>query len=66
MMVLLNGKPHEAPAGAAVLALLESIGLTPGRVAVEVNGRVIGRDEFARMELHEGDRVEVVQFVGGG
>ncbi len=66
MRVLLNGKEHEAPAGATVLALLETIGLPPGRVAVEVGGCVIRRDDFTRVEIKEGDRVEVVQFVGGG
>ncbi len=66
MRILLNGKEHGAPEGATVLALLETIGLAPGQVAVELNGRVVRRDDFSRVVLADGDRVEVVQFVGGG
>ncbi|MBI4168303.1 MAG: sulfur carrier protein ThiS [Acidobacteria bacterium] len=66
MTICLNGSTHEAPEGATVLLLLETIGLAPGRVAVEVNGRLIRREEHSRVELHDRDRVEVVQFVGGG
>ena len=66
MTVVLNGVRREAPAGASVLALLETIGLAPGRVAVEINGRIARREDFAREPLRDDDRVEVVQFVGGG
>lgn len=66
MTIVLNGERHEAPAGASVLALLETIGLAPGRVAVEINGRIARREDFARERLRDDDRVEVVQFVGGG
>jgi sulfur carrier protein len=66
MTIVLNGTEREAPQGATVLALLETIGFAPGRVAVEVNGRVVRRDDFSRRNLSEHDRVEVVQFVGGG
>ncbi|HEV8701262.1 MAG TPA: sulfur carrier protein ThiS [Candidatus Polarisedimenticolia bacterium] len=66
MTIVLNGERREAPGGISVLALLETIGLSPGRVAVEINGRVTRRGEFAGALLREDDRVEVVQFVGGG
>ena len=66
MTIVLNGEPHESPRGASVLALLETIGLAPGRVAVEVNGQIARREDFARALLCENDRVEVVHFVGGG
>lgn len=66
MTIVLNGERHEAPTGASVLALLETIGLAPGRVAVEINGRIARREDFARERLRDDDRVEVVQFVGGG
>lgn len=66
MRISLNGHEHEAPEGATVLALLETVGLQPGRVAVEVRGRVVPRTEFHRMQLNAGDVVEVVHFVGGG
>jgi thiamine biosynthesis protein ThiS len=64
--IVLNGREHETPAGASVLALLETLGVAPGRIAVELNGRVLRREDFARSALRDGDRVEVVRFVGGG
>ncbi len=66
MTVLLNGAEQDLPEGATVLALLETVGLAPGRVAVEVNGQVVRRGEFPRVGLRDQDRVEVVHFVGGG
>ncbi len=66
MTIVLNGQEHEVPAALSVLALLETLGFAPGRVAVEMNGRVLRREDFARSALRDGDRVEVVQFVGGG
>ena len=65
MRILLTGTGHETSEGVTVERLLEGIGAT-GRVAVEVNGRVVPRREHGRVALHEHDRVEVVQFVGGG
>ncbi len=64
--IVLNGLEHAAPVGASVLALLETLGFAAGRVAVEVNGRILRREDFARAILRDGDRLEVVQFVGGG
>jgi thiamine biosynthesis protein ThiS len=64
--IRLNGTGHEAPAGATLMALVESMSLQPGRVAVELNGRVVPRSEYHRVVLCDGDVVEVVHFVGGG
>ncbi len=66
MTIILNGQGHEAPEGITVLGLLETVGLAPGRVAVEVNGRVVRREDYPRVALRQQDRVEVVHFVGGG
>ncbi len=66
MQILLNGGGFDAPESATILLLLESVGLAPARVAVEVNGRIVPRDEYHRLHLHEQDRVEIVRFVGGG
>ena len=66
MIVRLNGGVATVPDGATVAALLESGRLQPGRVAVELNGRVLPRTEYPRVVLADGDVVEVVQFVGGG
>ncbi|HKB06856.1 MAG TPA: sulfur carrier protein ThiS [Candidatus Polarisedimenticolia bacterium] len=66
MTIILNGQERMAPAGSSVLALLETLGLAPGRVAVELNGVIVRRDTFARAILSDSDRIEVVHFVGGG
>jgi thiamine biosynthesis protein ThiS len=49
-----------------MLALLESLELDPSRVAVELDGRIVKKEEWPQTRLHEGARLEIVQFVGGG
>jgi thiamine biosynthesis protein ThiS len=66
MTVRVNGRDQDLTDGATVLSLLETAGLQPGRVAVELNGRVVPRTGFHRVHLSEGDVLEVVHFVGGG
>jgi thiamine biosynthesis protein ThiS len=66
MTIILNGQERTTPAGSSVLALLETLGIAPGRVAVELNGAIVRRDTFARAILSDSDRIEVVHFVGGG
>ncbi|TQV64235.1 MAG: sulfur carrier protein ThiS [Halothiobacillaceae bacterium] len=66
MNILLNGESHAIDDGATVLALIEQLGLTGQRLAVEVNGEIVPRGEHAAHLLHEGDRVEVVRAIGGG
>ena len=66
MRIVLNGRTHDGPDDMTISALLETIGLASGPVAVEVNGRVVPRIGFAGLTLRLDDRVEVVHFVGGG
>ena len=66
MRIHLNGGEHEASSGATLRSLLETMSLPATRVAVELNGRVVARAEFERIEIREGDVLEVVHFVGGG
>ena len=66
MTIVLNGQERTAQSGESVLDLMKTLGFAPGRVAVEVNGRVLHRHDFGGVILLDGDRVEVVQFVGGG
>ena len=47
-------------------ALIESLGMKADRVAVELNRDIVPRDRWAATTLHEGDRLEIVHFVGGG
>jgi thiazole synthase len=67
--VTLNGSPKAVPAGesgAVIATLLAEAGLLGKRVAVEVNGEVVPRAEHGTRRLVDGDKVEVVTFVGGG
>ena len=52
--------------GSTVSDVLESLGFKDGRIAVELNGDICVRAQHATTLLHEGDRLEVVSFVGGG
>jgi sulfur carrier protein len=60
-----NGARHEVPAGTTIRALVDLLGLA-GPVAVERNREIVRRADHATTELHGGDVLEVVHFVGGG
>lgn len=64
--VVLNGKPRAIAEGLTVAGLLAELGLDPRTVAVERNLEIVPRSAYASEALAEGDRLEVVTFVGGG
>jgi thiazole synthase len=66
LCVTVNGKPQVAPAGTTVAALLEIMGIDPARVAVERNEDVVPRKTWTEAVLRDGDKLEIVAFVGGG
>ena len=66
MNIILNGEPKEIPADLTIAGLIGVLGLTPERLAIEVNRRIIRRADWPSTTLAEGDKVEVVHFVGGG
>ena len=66
MTIILNGEKKETPSGLTVKELLEHLDIAPGRVAVELNEEIVRKAAYAQVPVHEGDRVEVVQFMGGG
>ena len=66
MKIFVNGESEELPDDATVAALVEKFNLVPKRVAVEVNREIVPRTSYDQTPLREGDRVEVVTFVGGG
>ena len=61
-----NGERREMEPGSSLAGLIEELGLKQRRVAVEHNRAVVPRDDWETTPLAENDRVEVVQFVGGG
>lgn len=66
MNLTVNGEPLEVKDGASITELLAQLDLGPGPVAVERNGDVVPRKEHPSTTLADGDRIEVVHFVGGG
>lgn len=66
MEIKINGEAREIEAGMSVLQLIETLALDPRKVAIEHNGEIIEENEFGARALHEGDRLEIVRFVGGG
>ena len=66
MRIRLNGEPREFASPLSVRGLLEELGLDHARVAVELNRRILKREEHAQVALDDGDEMEIVTFVGGG
>lgn len=65
MQIQVNGEHREVRAG-TILALVEELGLDIRKVAVERNLEIVPRSQHGVTALTAGDRIEVVQFVGGG
>ena len=61
-----NGKKVELERPIPLVLYIEGLGVNPRTVAVEHNGEIIQREQFAAVVLKEGDRVEIVRMVGGG
>lgn len=64
--VTLNGEMRDLPAGLSLAAMLTHLGLDPRKVAVERNLEIAARSAYGDIEVKNGDRLEIVQFVGGG
>ncbi len=65
MTVHVNGEARQIEEGTTVRGLIEQLKLTPDKVAVELNRRLL-RSEKYDTTLQEGDQIEIVTFVGGG
>ena len=69
MNFVVNGQAREFPqlaAPAQLQNLIDDLELKGDRVAVEHNGKIVPRAEWTETPLNEGDRLEIVHFVGGG
>jgi sulfur carrier protein len=64
--VLVNGDSHELAAGCTIRELLERLDLGGRKVAVALNRNVVPRSHYATTTLAAGDRVEILEAVGGG
>ena len=65
MNVTVNGEKRDLPDGESVRALIVRHNLSPDKVAIELNRRLLRGDKYDT-PLKEGDEVEIVTFVGGG
>jgi sulfur carrier protein len=65
MNLTINGEPQLSSAK-TLGALVETLGMKPDRVAIELNREIVPRDQWPQTPLHDGDRLEIVHFVGGG
>lgn len=66
MIVTINGERREIPEGLTVIALLEYLGMSDGRVAIEHNLDILPRNRWHETLVRPDDKFEIVHFVGGG
>jgi len=66
LTIIVNKNQITMPEGSVISDLIKTLGLNPGRLAVELNRRIVRRANWDSTSISEGDRVEVVHFVGGG
>ena len=66
MRIVLNGESRDVPEACSVASLLAELQIRGDRVAVEVNLKIVDRRIFEGTALRDGDRVEVIGFIGGG
>ncbi|OHE55484.1 MAG: thiamine biosynthesis protein ThiS [Thermodesulfovibrio sp. RBG_19FT_COMBO_42_12] len=66
MRLTVNGETLETSNAATITELLNELRIEPRKVAVEVNLSIIKKVDYSTFRLNEGDKVEIVNFVGGG
>jgi sulfur carrier protein len=66
MNIVLNGHPKTLSGPLSVSALIDTLGYTGKRIAVERNGEIVPKSTYASVQLEVGDRLEIVVAVGGG
>ncbi|MCC7260010.1 MAG: sulfur carrier protein ThiS [Alphaproteobacteria bacterium] len=66
MRIMVNGDERNVTHGLSVEGLLAELGLAGKKVAVEHNLAIVPRSTYAELQVAEGDRLEIVHFIGGG
>jgi sulfur carrier protein len=64
--IVLNGEPRSLEAETDLAGLVDRLDLPSRRIAVELNGSVVRRSDWPATRVNDGDKLEVVHFVGGG
>ena len=66
LQVQINGEAREVADELKLSELVDQLSLAPERVAIELNQKVVRRNHWSATMLADGDRIEIVHFVGGG
>ena len=66
MNLTINGENRSLAPVESLHALVEQLGMKSDRVAIELNREIVRRDQWAQTPIRDGDRLEIVHFVGGG
>ena len=66
MNLTVNGEPRAFAALASLLDLVAELGLDARKVAVERNLEIVPRSAYGKTKVLDGDRIEIVHFIGGG
>ena len=66
MEILLNGQPKTLPNSISLATLIDQLGFTGKRIAVERNGEIVPKSTYATVQVVAADRLEIVVAVGGG
>ena len=66
MKLIINGEAKQFEAVSTLASLLDHLGIKGDRVAVELNRDIVSRAKWTETTLHDGDKLEIVHFVGGG
>ena len=66
MHLIVNGERKSYSEPISLAQLIEQLAMKGDRVAVELNREIVPRSQWSETDLHDGDRLEIVHFVGGG
>ena len=64
--IQLNGDSYEVNNGTNLNELLNKLKIQKNKVAIEVNGEIVEKNKYPNLILNKNDKVEIVQFIGGG
>tara|TARA_B100000029_G_scaffold445957_1_gene466788 strand:+ start:429 stop:647 length:219 start_codon:yes stop_codon:yes gene_type:complete len=64
--IQLNGSSYEIKDGTNLDELLNKLKIQKNKVAIEVNGEIVEKNKYPNLILNKNDKVEIVQFIGGG
>ena len=66
ILIKVNGEDKVVPQNISILKLIESFKINKDRVVIELNKKILKKDQFNSIFLSENDQLEIVTFVGGG